>query len=136
MLCAAVYPITLAEMRSYSDDADQLFTGDAHERLKEFLAVHPESGDLIPGTGGVRQLLWPVDGTAEADEAQIVYYFRDLNMPIYLLAVYAPGERAEFDDATCEVVRTLVAEIVEEHSKRWAQAMRQDKRAQVVKSEQ
>lgn len=121
MLGTEVYPITLAEMATYAKDADDLFSIDEHEELKGFLAVNPESGDVIPGTGGVRQLLWPIQ--ADGSEKQIIYYFRDLNMPLYLLAVYAKGEHVEFIDGLEIEVEKLVCELVDEHSKRWSRTV-------------
>ncbi len=59
MLGGGKYPITVAELRSYSEDADKLFSEEEHEQLKERLAFWPDSGDVILGTGGVRKLLWP-----------------------------------------------------------------------------
>ena len=115
-----VYPITIAELVSYSRDADELFDGDEHEHLKEFLAVYPEGGDVLPGTGGVRKLVWPVKRQGKVSEMQVVYLFRDLNMPLYLLAIYPEGERIDFSDAWCAEIEKLVAELIEEHSKLWA----------------
>jgi hypothetical protein len=91
MLGAGFYPITIAELHSYSCDADRLFDRDEHEKLKEFLAFNPEGGDVIAGTGGVRLLRWPIKNPGN-DAKRIVYYFRDLNMPLYLLALYRRGE--------------------------------------------
>jgi hypothetical protein len=59
MLGACMYPITIAEMEGYAEAADDWFEIEEHERVKEFLALHPESGDLIPSTNGVRMVRWP-----------------------------------------------------------------------------
>jgi hypothetical protein len=120
MLGAGSYPISVAEMQTYSTDADKIFTEDEHDRLRERLAFAPDTGDVIPGTGGVRKLLWPYkDKRGRSREALIVYFFRDLNMPLYLLAVFADGE-CDFDDACREEMEELVTQLVEEHGKRWA----------------
>ncbi|HEU0155620.1 MAG TPA: hypothetical protein VFQ82_06080, partial [Stellaceae bacterium] len=108
MLGAGSYPISVAEMRSYSDDADKLFTDDEHDRLRERLAFAPDTGEVIAGTCGVRKLLWPYKGRrGRQREALVVYFFRDLNMPLYLLAVFADG-KADFDDACREEMDKLV----------------------------
>jgi hypothetical protein len=93
MLGNGIYPITIAEMLNYTKDADEYFEVDEHESLKTFLALHPESGDVIASTGGVRMLHWPIKQTPNGPRARIVYFFRDLNMPLYLLALYKRGER-------------------------------------------
>ena len=117
MIGAEVYPITLAEMHVYSVDADRLFKGDEHEKMKAFLAVHPELGEVIAGTKGVRQLFWPT--ARKKARAQVIYYFHDLNMPVYLLAVFGPGEWVEFDEEFREQLAMLVEELLAEYGKQW-----------------
>jgi hypothetical protein len=127
MLGAGIYPITLAEMESYSRDADEWFKYEEHERLKEFLALHPESGDVIPGLGGVRKLRWPIKNRSKnGGGVRIVYYFRDLNMPLYLLALYREGERIKLDARSRREVAKLIEGLVAQHGKGWARIIRQD----------
>jgi hypothetical protein len=120
MLGAGIYPITIAEMSNYTKDADKYFQTEEHERLKTFLALHPESGDVIVGTGGVRVLQWPIKTGAKGTPARTIYYFRDLNMPLYMLALYKRGERIPLDAEWREEIKGLVEELVAHHSERWA----------------
>jgi hypothetical protein len=119
-------PITIAEMGCYSKEADEVFDPEEHERLKEYLALHPESGDIIEGTGGVRKLHWPLKVRTKGKEFRIIYYFRDLNMPLYMLAIYASGERIPMDAAWKAEIRNCVNELIVEHGKRLARIIRQD----------
>lgn len=121
-----VYPITLAEMGDYQRDADAYFKDDEHERLKEFLALRPESGDIIPDTGGVRKLHWPITNDGSGHDYTVVYFFRDLNMPLYLLALYRKGEQIPLTAEYKREIEQLVAELVAQHSKRFARIVRQD----------
>lgn len=123
MLGAGSYPITLAEMQTYSTDADKLLKEDDHERLKEFLALHPEGGDVIPLTGGVRQLDWPLKGGVRY---QVFYFFHDLNMPLYLLAIYRKSETVDLSQESRTMMEQLVNELVMQHSKGWARLIQQD----------
>src|SRR5437588_459008 len=95
MLGATFYPITIAEMGTYAQDEDEWFKDEEHEQLKTFLALHPESGDVIPGTGGIRRLWWPLKNRRKSPGVRVVYFFRDLNMRLYMLALYRPGERID-----------------------------------------
>ncbi len=108
------YPITLAEMNTYTVDADRLFGSEEHEQLKQFLALHPECGDVIADSGGVRLLVWPLRQSSDRAPMRIVYYFCDLNMPLYLLAIFTEDERidltATFRAELTQLVNELVAE--------------------------
>ena len=126
MLGTGIYPITIAEMPTYSADADRIFEGDEQEKLKEFLAVHPENGEIILGTNGVRRIIWPISDQDHRKDTQVIYYFRDLNMPLYMLAISEDGEFADVDDEWREEVSQLVEVLVQEHGKIWRNAIRID----------
>ena len=119
MLGGGSYPISVAEMQTYSEDADKLFSIEEHDRLRDQLAFAPDCGDVIEGTDGVRKLLWPYKGRRRRNkEALVVYFFRDLHMPLFLLAVFPNGD-CEFDDPWRKEVRALVNELVDEYGKIW-----------------
>jgi hypothetical protein len=118
-------PITIAEMRNYTKEADVYFEPIEQEKLITFLALHPEGGDVLPGTGGVRLLHWPIDiPPGKSKRARIVYYFRDLNMPLYLLALYRPGEHIPMDSEAKRKIEALVNELVAEHGARLQHVVR------------
>lgn len=62
----------------------------------------------------------PIKRTGSGKKARVVYYFRDLNMPLYMLALYQKGERIPLDAEWKAEIRDLVDELVAEHSERWA----------------
>ncbi len=119
MLGAGDYPITIAEMRNYTDEADEYFEIEEQERLKFFLALHPESGRVLADTDGVRVLQWPIKHRAQSTPARVVYYFRDLNMPLYLLALYKRGERIPLGARCRAKLKALVEELVAQHREEW-----------------
>jgi mRNA-degrading endonuclease RelE of RelBE toxin-antitoxin system len=93
MFNAGNYLISIAEVKSFIDDADDIFTEDELDALRYQLAQFPDSGDIIPDTGGVRKIRHGARGQGKRGGARVIYYFRDLNVPVYLLAVYTKGEK-------------------------------------------
>lgn len=126
MLGAGIYPITLAEMEVYAVEADATFKSDEHERLKEFLALHPECGDVVPDTGGIRLLRWPVKNRRGVPRVRVFYFFRDLNMPLYLLALYRAGEKVDMGTEWKREMSKCIDTLIAEHSKGWARIIRQE----------
>lgn len=125
MLGGGRYPITVAEMHSYQEDAERLFSEEEHERLKEHLAFWPDAGDQIAGAGGVRKLLWLYkDRRKRSREALVLYFFRDLNIPLFLVAVLTDID-CEFDDDWRNEMAELVGRLVAEYGKRWAARARE-----------
>lgn len=88
-----VYPITIARAMSFDKEILGFLSPDELEELVDFVALHPERGDVIPGTGGVRKLRWGSSRKGKSKGLRIIYFYHDLNMPLFLLAVYSKGER-------------------------------------------
>ena len=52
--------------------------------------------------------------------ARVIYYFRDLNMPLYLIAVYRKSEKDTLTQAEKATLRKLVEELVNAHRESWS----------------
>ena len=117
MLRLVEYPITVAETASYQKDADELLTTEQHDRLRDCLAFHPLQGDEIAGAGGIRQLFWPFKDKGKERVAQVIYFYRDLHVPLYLLAIYAEAKPVEFDDSWRGEMSQLANMLVREHGR-------------------
>ncbi|HEV7659934.1 MAG TPA: type II toxin-antitoxin system RelE/ParE family toxin [Allosphingosinicella sp.] len=90
-------------------------TDDECAGLITYLAQHPDGGLIIPETGGIRKLRWGAKGRGKRGGARVVYYFRDLNMPLYLLTVYGKDEKMNLTKKEKAQLRDLVDQIVKEY---------------------
>lgn len=113
MFEASEYWITVVEMPSFDNDVKTHLTPEKLDGLIAFLARHPDEGAIIPDTDGLRKIIWGGRGDGNDSGAQIVYYFRDLNMPLYLIASIRRGERLRLTKAEKAKMRMLVSEIVD-----------------------
>jgi hypothetical protein len=48
--------LTVVETSAFARRVEKLLSTEEPEQLLFFLALHPQSGDEIPGTGGVRKV--------------------------------------------------------------------------------
>lgn len=53
------------------------------------LAEHPKTGDVIPGTGGVRKTRLKSASRGKRGSFRVCYYFFTVNDVIYLIQIYA-----------------------------------------------
>jgi len=67
---------------------DYLADGE-YAALQEFLCEHPEAGDLIRGSGGVRKLRWARPGSGKSGGVRVCYYVRTKAGRILMLTIYA-----------------------------------------------
>jgi len=49
----------------------------------------PETGDLIPGSGGVRKVRWGVKGRGKRGGIRVIHYARTRQGQIWMLTLYA-----------------------------------------------
>jgi hypothetical protein len=49
---------TVAELPTYTEIAETYFSENERQSIIDYLAKYPESGDVIPATGGLRKLRW------------------------------------------------------------------------------
>lgn len=115
MPLAKTYEIEIVQITSFEKQSRKLFSEDGLKGLLMHLALHPESGDVIKGTHGVRKLRWGVNNAGKRGGARVIYYFRDLNMPLYLLAVYSKGQKADLTMKERGLLAELVDELVQRH---------------------
>ena len=79
------------------------------EEFVDFIARNAETGDLIPGTGGVRKVRWRRQGTGKRGGVRVIYFYHDPQMPLFLLLVYAKAQREDMTPDEKKQVRVLAA---------------------------
>ena len=115
MVGGSGYWITVVALEEFDQQVSGLLTLDEVAGLEAYLANHPDDGEIIPDTGGCRKLPWPAGGATGMSGARVVYFFRDLNMPVYLLAAFGPGERIVISKAEKAEIREVVEKLVWDH---------------------
>lgn len=120
MFNADQYWITVAEVKGFTKAAKSALSEQELDALIELLSLNPTIGDVIPDTNGVRFLPFPAKSQGRNGRVRIIYYFRDLNAPVYLLALYGKGERMHLTATHKGLIRELVDELVNTYRIKWA----------------
>lgn len=102
----------IAELPSYCRLVDRLLSADERQDLIHYLAEHPKAGDIIEGTGGVRKLRWRRGGQGKSGGVRVIYYYHDDLMPLYLLTLFAKGDKANLTKAERNDLAHLVDALV------------------------
>jgi hypothetical protein len=87
--------LTVVETAAFARRAEKLLTLDEYEEMMLFLALHPESGDEIQGTGGVRKVRFRAKGRGKSGGVRVIYYFYDKENPVFAIFLYAKNEQVE-----------------------------------------
>jgi len=88
-------PLTVIETPQFLSQANAVWTEAEREEFVDFIARNPETGDVIPGSGGVRKVRWRRRGMGKRGGARVIYFYYNVTTPLYLLMVYAKAERED-----------------------------------------
>ena len=109
--------MTIVETPAFINAASRCMTTDEREELISFLALNPEQGVLIRGTGGVRKLRWSVGSKGKSGGARVIYFFHSQNMPIFLLTAYRKNRKANLSAAERNVMREVIRKLITNYGK-------------------
>jgi mRNA-degrading endonuclease RelE of RelBE toxin-antitoxin system len=99
---------TFVETKLFTRLIDDLLSDDEYAALQLSLAVNPEVGDVIKGTGGVRKMRWAGSGRGKRGGIRVIYYLRLQNGQIWLLTAYAKNVK---DDIPASALRKIKEEL-------------------------
>jgi hypothetical protein len=52
-------------------------------------------GVLMTGAGGLRKLRWASKGRGKRGGSRVIYYFHNIDVPLFLMAIYAKNVQAD-----------------------------------------
>jgi hypothetical protein len=104
--------ITVAETGEFINKAKKLLSDRERQELVSYLSVHPASGTVMKGTGGIRKLRWARQGMGKSGGVRVIYYFHNDGMPLYALTLYGKGEKDNLSAAERNDLSKLVELLV------------------------
>ena len=83
------------------------------DTIKTFLAKNPTAGDEMPGTGGARKIRFPARGKGKSGGYRVITFYSGEDIPVFLLDIYAKGEKIDFTQEEKKILKQLLGKIVE-----------------------
>src|SRR5947207_11190324 len=108
---------TVVETPEFLSAARSLFSEDERRGLIDFLAANPTAGELMQGTGGARKLRWGAKGKGKRGGARVITFYDGPRVPVFLLAIFTKGERANLSKAERNELHWLLAGLVAEYER-------------------
>ena len=103
-------------MRLHPEDVQSENRSDRRKVFGDFaaqnLALTPDAGDVVPGTGGVRKARWSRPGAGKRGGVRVVYFNRLADGQIWLLLIYSKSVR---DNVSAELLKLLKQEVTDAH---------------------
>ncbi|MFM8607819.1 MAG: type II toxin-antitoxin system RelE/ParE family toxin [Hyphomicrobiales bacterium] len=82
---------TVVELPEFIRRASALMTEDERFRLVNYVAANPEAGVSLGA--GLRKVRIPRDGSGKSGGYRTIYVFGGMNIPIFLVTVFAKNEK-------------------------------------------
>ena len=78
---------------------------DERAEFASYIALNPEAGSVIRGSGGIRKVRWAREGTGKSSGVRIIYLARNEAGEVYLLTLYAKSDSANITVGTLKEIR-------------------------------
>jgi mRNA-degrading endonuclease RelE of RelBE toxin-antitoxin system len=102
----------IIETPIFTQRIHQFLSDEQYRLLQQQLVTKPDSGRVIPGSGGLRKMRWSVSGRGKRGGIRIIYYWAVARGQILMLFVYPKSEQ---DDLTPMQLRALKRIMDEEY---------------------
>jgi hypothetical protein len=99
---------TVVETPTFAADAKKLWAEEEHGAFCAWLAVNPEAGDVIPGSGGCRKVRWSRPGMGKRGGVRVIYFTRLANGELWLLVIYAKSVRGNIPAHLLKQIREAI----------------------------
>jgi len=87
------------------------------ESVVTMVAEHPEAGDEIGGTGGARKIRVAGRGKGKSGGYRVISFYSGKDVPVFLLAVYSKGEKANLSKAERNELKSILADVARAYRK-------------------
>lgn len=85
----------------------ELLRDESYSELQWFLAMQPNAGDMIQGTGGLRKVRWTSHGSGKRGGVRIIYFYSAVERQIRMLLIYRKGIKDDLNAAEKKMLREL-----------------------------
>ena len=99
------------ETKLFTRLADELLGDAGLKELQKHLLLHPEVGDIIRGSGGVRKVRWALPGRGKSGGIRVIYFVRSKQGEIWLLTLYAKNEEASIPGPILRKIKEEIDEL-------------------------
>ena len=93
----------------FTSEIQSLLPDEFYRNLQGDLAIRPDAGNIITGSGGLRKIRFGLKGIGKRGGLRIIYYW-DPPDTIYMLFAYKKSEQEDLTKSQIKILNKLVQE--------------------------
>ena len=94
-----------------------MFSEAERAEIVSAIALDPDAGDLMPGTGGYRKRRFGRAGMGKRGGARVVYLYGSSDYPIFLITAYAKAEKGNLSKAEQNALAKMAKSFFEDYGR-------------------
>lgn len=100
--------LTVIETPIFSRLWPAYWSEDERGAFAAHIAEHPEDGDVVPGSGGVRKVRWSRAGSGKSGGVRVIYFVRNELGELVLMFMYAKAKLDTLKASTLKEMRNAI----------------------------
>ncbi len=100
--------LTVIETPLFSKLWPAYWSEDERGGFAAFMAEHPDEGDVVQGSGGVRKVRWSRSGSGKSGGVRVIYFVRNDQGELVLLFMYAKSKLDTLKASTLKEMRDAI----------------------------
>ncbi|MGD0961782.1 MAG: transcriptional regulator [Methylomonas sp.] len=102
---------TIIETALFTHDSKSIWNEDERGEFCAWLVERPETGTVVPGSGGCRKIRWTREGTGKRGGVRVIYYNRLAYGEIYLLVIYAKNVQGNIPGHLLKTIKETIGNV-------------------------
>lgn len=108
--------VSFVEFEAFTKKVAQIAEDETLRDFQNELAANPESGDIIPGSGGLRKARFKLEARGRSQGARVIYLWLPKTQTIILFTLYTKAEQTNISSATLKILKDVVETIKSQYT--------------------
>ena len=100
----------IVETHIFTRQVILLLSDEEYRLLQSVLANRPDTGVVIPSSGGLRKMRWGMTGRGKRGGVRVIYYWAAKQDRILMLLIYPKNEKDDLSQNQLKILRKIVEE--------------------------